>query len=144
MIDEIEKNGAVITIDVGRNIKFPDNSGGVVIGNYQLQCIDVSDVEKYPEDGGGSTQFGLTVHEIVEQYYKQINGLDYRRAHERGLFAEQCATGNAMQSSEGKKDANGNTTRIEVFMSKGGKTVTETVIFGKNGNIISVSQETED
>jgi hypothetical protein len=69
----------------------------VIVGNYELSTIDLDDVEafgfksSYSEEGdNAAVEF---VHEITEQYRKQVHGEDFPTAHKAGYAAQEKVLG---------------------------------------------------
>ena len=66
------------------------NTEPIIIGSYTLEELDTGDIGAVPEDRQRAT---ILVHELVEQFNKQVNGLAYDPAHALGIAAEEIVTG---------------------------------------------------
>jgi hypothetical protein len=87
-LDELEKDKKTCTIKVSYNSK------NVVVGSFDLEEIDLGDISKFPAGGGAGTQASTLVHELIEQWQKQIGGKGYSTAHQEGIKAETGVSGN--------------------------------------------------
>jgi hypothetical protein len=86
-------------------VKFSDPD--IQVGSFNLEAIDVADIEQFPENKGfgknnSGTKAGKLIHELYEQYYKQKNnlpntnidgGVGYQSAHEIAKITEQGIDG---------------------------------------------------
>lgn len=68
-------------------------------GNFEKGVIDVGDVKKFG-NGPGATQASIGIHEIVEQYYKQVKGDPFKIAHDKGFRAENLVGGYSRQGDD--------------------------------------------
>jgi hypothetical protein len=134
---------AEITINVGENLKFGNNTG-VVVGQYDTAQIDMADIAQLPAEGGPSTQASAMAHEVVEQYFLQVQGLMREMAHENGLAAEDSITGFTWQKPEFKKDAMGGVPGqyTKTFSDpKTGKVTYFTIYWDADGKITNVNND---
>jgi hypothetical protein len=96
------------TVAVGRNVAT------VLVGSFNGEVIDLDDKEQLNGDGqdGIPTEGGGIIHELWEQYQKQVKGKNYDDAHHSALDAENAVSGGT------SRRCGGGATREE-----GGKTV---------------------
>jgi RHS repeat-associated protein len=87
-------------------IKLTWNSTIVIIGNYDLEEIDLGDINELPAAGGGLTIHSAFVHELYEQWMKQKGQRSYQAAHYQALQAEASVSGN--RRIDTKDTLNGN------------------------------------
>ncbi len=73
-------------------ISISEGSEFVIIGSYDDQEIDISDVNNYGTDKRVN-KFSVFAHEIKEQYSKQTKGKNWNSAHRAGLVVEEKITG---------------------------------------------------
>ena len=147
LIDDMEKDSRTCKIKVTYDSKM------AIVGSYAGEEIDLGDIAKFPETGGAGTQDSKVIHEVVEQWEKQINKKAYQTAHKEGVKAEQNVTG-SIRGSQGSTiiNADGSITipvtwTRQIENDKDGKktSVTKTTIQSvtvKDGNVTSV-QETQ-
>lgn len=68
-------------------------SGGAALGgSYATGTIDVADLEAFGR-GEGLSAVGALIHEVEEQYRKQVSGQGYATAHAGALVAETEQSG---------------------------------------------------
>ncbi len=69
-------------------ITVTQNSSTVLGGSFDLETIDMTDVQKFG-DGPLLSSEGVIIHELVEQFEKQVNGIkSYKKAHNIAITAE--------------------------------------------------------
>ena len=71
------------------------NTEPIVIGAYTLEELDTGDIGAVPED---RQRAAVLVHELVEQFNKQVNGMAYNPAHALGIAAEEVVTGGSSRT----------------------------------------------
>jgi RHS repeat-associated protein len=100
-LSQISDDEAITSV----NVKFSDPD--IQVGSFNLEAIDVADIEQFPENKGfgknnSGTKAGKLIHELYEQYYKQKNnlpntnidgGVGYQSAHEIAKITEQGIDG---------------------------------------------------
>lgn len=74
------------------NIGLVQNDSRVIGGSYSLSTIDMADVAAFG-DTKSISPASVLAHEIVEQNYKQKDGMDYEKAHSMAKTAEYMITG---------------------------------------------------
>ncbi len=74
-------NPVPVQINVGSSVR-------AVGGHFHLSWIDIQDIEIFG-DGPGMTSVGILIHELVEQYHKQVLEAEYSAAHHTALVAEE-------------------------------------------------------
>jgi hypothetical protein len=136
MHDHLEKiisDPADIAVDVESGTK-------TLVGSYATGKIDMKDIEAMA-GGTGATDLGSLIHELVEQYHKQVKKTGYggeaTGAHHEGIEAENAVNGtvrgpqkvvSATQHPDGTLDA-----VVEVpYTYPDGKVVTTTLTIVKN------------
>jgi len=119
-------------------------------GSYETSKIDIKALETMA-GGTGFTDFGSLIHELIEQYHKQVNKKEYGGeadgAHHEGIKAENAVNGtvrgtekvvSATQHEDGTLDA-----VVEVpYTYPDGKVVTTTLTITKNNIIKSEDKVT--
>ncbi len=74
-------------------ISVGDHEKDVLVGSYDAQKIDIADIEAFGK-GEGVSSLSSLMHEIVEQYRKQVQGEAYDIAHfTGGVPAEEEMSG---------------------------------------------------
>lgn len=80
-------------ISDSNQVNIAVESGGAALGgSYATSTIDVADLEAFGT-GQGLSAVGALIHEIEEQYRKQVSGQGYAPAHAGGLVAETEQSG---------------------------------------------------
>lgn len=132
-LDKIIADPADVTVDVESGTK-------TLVGSYATGKIDMKDIEAMA-GGTGATDMGSLIHELVEQYHKQVEktcyGGETTGAHHEGIEAENAVNGtvrgpqkvvSATQHPDGTLDA-----VVEVpFTYPDGKVVTTTLAIVNN------------
>lgn len=75
----------LVTIGIGA-------STTTIGGSYVQQTIDIADIEAFGS-GAGLSATGALIHELEEQYRKQVSGQGYPAAHAGGMVAEAEQSG---------------------------------------------------
>ena len=125
------------------NIGVESGSKDVLIGNYDLERIDINDIESYGE-GKGVDIYSVLAHEFYEQMEKQINHKNAEDSHNSGIKKEEDVSGYIRgESVKFEENDKGNgVLKLQYFK----KDLTETInvsVEGKNNNIISVNRDEE-
>lgn len=131
-------------------IGLVSGSGNVIIGSYGRAEIDLADLEAFAGNEVSSSQSAL-LHEVVEQFEKQVQGVAYNvgpnehsGAHGSGMDAEQEYSGftrggtvviSRTMNANGTMDAVFDTTYTN---TQGRTVITRAVIVGNN--IISTTE----
>jgi purine-nucleoside phosphorylase len=132
-LKQIIADPADVAVDVESGTK-------TLVGSYATGKIDMKDIEAMA-GGSGATDVGSLIHELVEQYHKQVKKLGYggetTGAHHEGIDAENAVNGtirgpqkivSATQHVDGTIDA-----VAEVpYTYPDGKVVTTTLTIAKN------------
>lgn len=132
-LDKIISDPADVVVDVESGTK-------TLVGSYATGKIDMKDIEAMA-GGTGATDMGSLIHELVEQYHKQVKKTGYggetTGAHHEGIEAENAVNGSvrgpqkvvsATQHPDGTIDA-----VVEIpFTFPDGKVVTTTLTIVKN------------
>lgn len=150
MLEELKKDAPKEVLDkikeiedAGITIIVVDGDPRVIVGDYDGGRIDIADMDKFPEGGGAGTKESTLLHELVEQFEKQINKAPYKDAHEDGIKAEEVLTGSDRQKQlPPVRNADGTITVVVVWVDKDGKKIhQEIVIDPTTGNVISVTNK---
>jgi RHS repeat-associated protein len=126
------------------NIGIVQKDGNVIGGSYASGKTDISDIAAFGNNKAMSA--GSTLgHEIIEQSFKQKDGMNYNDAHAKALITEQGITGysrnEAGQSSSVTRNVDGTMSgTITVPYTKDGKSVTVTITL-TNNNITKVQEK---
>ncbi|MGB5927962.1 MAG: RHS repeat-associated core domain-containing protein, partial [Cyclobacteriaceae bacterium] len=79
------------------SIGLVENDSGVEIGSFDQESIDVSDLANLGSSDLSSEEAvsaqGALIHEVTEQFEKQVNGTGLMLAHTAGTAAENRANG---------------------------------------------------
>lgn len=132
-LNQIIADPADVAVDVESGTK-------TLVGSYATGKIDMKDIEAMA-GGTGATDIGSLIHELVEQYHKQVKKTGYggetAGAHHEGIEAENAVNGtvrgpqkvlSATQHADGTLDA-----VVEVpYTYPDGKVVTTTLTITKN------------
>jgi RHS repeat-associated protein len=126
------------------NIGIVQKDGNVIGGSYALGKIDISDIASFGNNKAMSAGSTLA-HEIIEQSFKQKDGMNYNDAHAKALTTEQGITGysrnEAGQTSSVTRNTDGTMSgTITVPYVKDGKTVNVTITL-INNNITKVQEK---
>jgi len=115
-----------------------ENSGPILVGSYNDESLDVSDIKKFG-NGELESSAGSIVHELVEQFQKQVNGIGYEAgAHAKGIEAENLVNGTErLESRVSFKD---NIITIPFRTSDGTVKNLTMKINPANGSLIEVKQ----
>jgi hypothetical protein len=132
-LGKIISDPADVVVDVESGTK-------TLVGSYATGKIDMKDIEAMA-GGTGATDIGSLIHELIEQYHKQVKKTGYggetTGAHHEGIEAENAVNGtvrgpqkvvSATQHPDGTLDA-----VVEIpFNYTDGKVVTTTLTIVKN------------
>ncbi|CAL2090614.1 RHS repeat-associated core domain-containing protein [Tenacibaculum sp. 190524A02b] len=99
--------GTIIKDDENITIGVSEKSNQVFIGSYELEEIDISDIEKFGSTSDVQTSGAALLHEFVEQYRKQKLGEEYRSAHSKASKAENLINGSERVQSQMTRNRNG-------------------------------------
>jgi RHS repeat-associated protein len=125
------------------NVGLVQKAHNVIGGSYDLSQIDVSDIAKFGKKEAMSAGSALA-HEIIEQNYKQRDGLKLMDAHNKAITAEMNVTGYLRDESNQvdnlTRGPGGNSGTIQIPYTKDGKTVIVTVYLTDN-NITKVKEK---
>ncbi len=119
-------------------------SGGTALGgSYATGTIDVADLEAFGR-GEGLSAVGALIHEVEEQYRKQVSGQGYATAHAGALVAETEQSGatrgaERMLSSSTNPDGTVNAVVEVPYTYPDGRVVTLTLTISHN-NITNVTR----
>lgn len=104
----------------------------VIVGSYNLGMIDLDDIAAFGS-GLGISSASTLIHEIQEQFRKQVHREAYPAAHASGIAEEQRATG-ATRGADRARRVNATTIEITTpFTFPSGRTVEVTVtLTGRN------------
>jgi len=86
-----------VTAEGDVTISVSEGSERVIIGSYNLEEIDITDINNFGT-GEGANKFSAFGHEVKEQQSKQLEGKAYPAAHADGEAAEKQITGYTRQS----------------------------------------------
>jgi hypothetical protein len=140
---QIINDPQVVTVGTGAGT-------GTLVGSYAGSTIDIADIEAMA-GGSGATDVGALIHELIEQYHKQVRSTGYggesTGAHHEGIVAENAVNGStrgaqrvitATQNPDGTIDAT-----VEVpYTYPNGRVVTTTLTIVRNNVTRSVDRET--
>lgn len=127
------------------NIGVEKGSEDVIIGSYELEKIDIADINAFGE-GNAVNQYSALAHELQEQKDKQLDCTPYGDAHKDGFSAEKSITGyqrTGYAPSTNIKDVNGNhiyTGHVDVIY-QGAKDVVTATIHLVNNNVVKVERK---
>jgi hypothetical protein len=114
----------------------------IIIGSYDLETIDISDMQA-AKGNGVLTPQSMLGHELQEQKSKQIDGQSFEDAHKIGIATENrigsyTRDDNMLPSTRASQDASGRITgTIDQNFTKGGKIYVVSVTMTQN-NLTSV------
>jgi len=121
-------------------LEFVRGESTVIGGQYTTGKIDLDDAQQFGNGvGQGLNMGGVLVHEITEQYRKQVHGESFPVAHAAALDAEARAVG-APRGTETFKTINASTTEITFPYTYPGGNVVNVVLTVANGNITNVTR----
>ena len=118
-------------------IGVESGSSEVRLGNYDLEAIDIQDIEAFGP-GPAASSASSFAHEVAEQTAKQVFGWEYRRAHQRGIRVQNAVSGYTRGRTNKDlidQDTGNGYTLTE--QNQGNRTVS-VIIKWMNGNIIKV------
>jgi hypothetical protein len=111
----------------------------VIVGSYTLGMIDLDDIGAFGTGEGISSASSL-LHEIQEQYRRQVFREGYPVAHASGMAEERNATGATRSTTDRRRQVNATTIEITTpFTYPSGRVVEVTVRLTAN-NITSVTR----
>jgi hypothetical protein len=142
-LNQIISNAATTTVGVGAGDE-------TLVGSYATGRIDIADIEAMA-GGTGASDTGSLIHELIEQFHKQVNTTAYggetTGAHHQGILAENAVNGRvrgpqrvvtATQNADGTIDAT-----VEIpYTYPNGRVVTTTLTIVRNNVTASVDRET--
>ncbi len=121
-------------------LEFVNNSPTVIVGQYSTGKIDLADIRQFGNGiGVGENSGGALVHEMTEQYRKQVHGEDYPTAHAAAFVAENRAVG-ATYGGDTIRQINSTTQEITTKWTYPGGKVVNVVWTLKNNNVTSVTR----
>jgi hypothetical protein len=125
----------------GKEIVLRLGTGKITIGNFDNSALDMEDILKFPNStGSGATQASIFAHELFEQLYKQLYGMNYQGAHQLAVGMENMVAGMNRGSESRIEYRNGSIDDIIRFTSPDGSLVIDqTRHTDSNGNITSVT-----
>lgn len=128
-----------------RQVTIAVESGGMALGgSYAIGTIDVADLEAFGR-GEGLSAVGALIHEVEEQYRKQVSGQGYATAHAGAMVAETEQSGairgaERMLSSSTNPDGTVNAVVEVPYTYPDGRVVTLTLSISHN-NITNVTRQ---
>jgi hypothetical protein len=111
----------------------------VLIGAYATGQIDLDDIGALGSGLGGTTTSTGLIHEIVEQYRKQVHGEAYGVAHRAGESAEEAVSG-ATRGAHSVRQIDPTTVEVTVPWTYPDGRVVDVVMTVRNGNVISTTR----
>jgi hypothetical protein len=117
----------------------------IVGGSYDLSRVDLDDLSALGTQEGLGLGAGMTggtalVHEVTEQYRKQVQGEAFGPAHAKATAAESAATG-ATRGNESFQQVNSTTLQVTIpYTYPDGHVVEETMDI-VNGNFTNVRRK---
>lgn len=111
----------------------------VLIGAYATAQIDLDDVAALGSGLGGTTTATALVHEITEQYRRQVHGEAFAPAHRAGERAEEVMSG-AIRGTHTVRQINPTTVEITVPWTYPDGRVVDVVMTVANGNVTNVTR----
>jgi hypothetical protein len=109
----------------------------VLIGAYSTGQIDLDDISALGSGLGGTTTATALVHELIEQYRKQIHGEAYAVAHPAGERAEEGISG-ATRGAHSVRPINANTIEVTVPWTYPDGRIVDVVMTITDGNVMGV------
>jgi uncharacterized protein DUF4157 len=111
----------------------------VLIGAYATGQIDLDDIGALGSGLGGTTTSTGLIHEIVEQYRKQVHGEAFGVAHRAGESAEEAVSG-ATRGAHSMRQIDPTTVEVTVPWTYPDGRVVDVVMTVRNGNVISTTR----
>jgi hypothetical protein len=122
-------------------LEFVNGSSTVIVGLYATGQIDLSDIQQFGNGvQQGANSGGALVHEIYEQYRKQVHGESYPVAHTAAIQSENRATG-ATRGTETVKQINSSTIEVTIPYTYPDGKVINTIMTITNNNVTGVIQK---
>lgn len=112
----------------------------VLVGSYAQGKIDLDDITQFGS-GEGISDASTLIHEIQEQYRKQVHGEAYGTAHASGISAEERAAG-ATRGASTSRTISATTIEITVPYTYPDGRIVDVTFRVTNGNVTSVSRRT--
>lgn len=131
------------------SVRMEGESNIVTGGSYQNSTVDINDILALGNKGG-MTSIGVMIHELVEQYHKQVRGWPYGNsmvgAHYHGVKAENDVNGTIrgeekIVSSTRNKDGSVSAKVTVEYKRPGGKKVITTLTITANKIVSAVHKE---
>ena len=114
----------------------------VMIGSYPQGKVDLDDIEQFGFGvGTGISAGSALVHEIQEQFRKQVHGEAFGPAHASGISAEERAAG-ATRGAATSRTISATTTEITVPYTYPDGRIVDVTFRVTNGNVTSVTRRT--
>ncbi len=109
----------------------------VLIGAYGTGQIDLDDISALGSGLGGTTTATALVHELIEQYRKQVHGEAYGVAHPAGERAEEGISG-AIRGTHSVRPINASTVEVTVPWTYPDGRIIDVVMTITDGNVMAV------
>lgn len=147
LLEELKKNAPKEILD---KLKEIEDSGitiivvkddmGVIGGSYNDGKIDIGDIKSFPDDGGARTDESALLHELVEQYEKQIDKEPFDDAHKTALEAEETLLGSDYVKQVGPvRNADGTISITTIWTDKDGNTIEQVTVYDPKTGKITVT-----
>jgi hypothetical protein len=121
-------------------LEFVNTDPDVIGGQYSTGKVDLDDIRQFGEGPGLSTA-GALVHEIQEQFRKQVFGESYPVAHTSALDAEAQAVGARRGARDTVRTINRTTRTATMRYTYPGGKVVNVVVTVTNGNFTRVNRQ---
>jgi hypothetical protein len=147
LLEELKKNASKEILeklkeieDSGITIIVVKDDTGVIGGSYNDGKIDIGDINSFPDDGGARTDESALLHELVEQYEKQINKEPFDDAHKTALEAEETLIGSDYVKQVGPvRNADGTVSITTIWTDKDGNTIEQVTVYDPKTGKITVT-----
>lgn len=110
----------------------------IIVGSYVLGLLDLDDISAFGR-GLGVSAASTLVHELQEQYRKQVHREAYPRAHASGISEEERAMG-ARRGTERIRQLSATTAEVTVPYTYPDGSVVEVILTLSGTNITSVTR----
>lgn len=111
----------------------------IILGSYELSAVDLDSIVLLREGPGFST-ISVLIHELQEQYRKQVHGEAYEPAHESAVEHEEQAIG-ARRLWEEVRHIDADTMEISVLHGYPDGTLVEVILTFTKEDITSVARK---